>query len=55
MLHMPGNERVQLLHRYALSDAASLALPGLGRAGVVAVAATLAGPQRDATWAEICT
>jgi hypothetical protein len=43
---MPGNELVQLLHRHASSNTACLALPGLGRAGVVAVSVALAGPQR---------
>jgi hypothetical protein len=42
VLDMPGNERVQLLHRHASPDASSLVLPGLGRAGVVAVAAIVA-------------
>ena len=46
VLDMPGNEVVQLLHRHASPCAAGLSLPGLDRAGVVAVAVTLAGSQR---------
>lgn len=46
VLDMAGNKGVQLFHRYASSNTAGLSLPGFGRAGVVAVSVTFAGPQR---------
>src|SRR5579859_5485738 len=51
LFDMAGNEIVQLLHRNRAALAAGLALPGLGRAGVVAIAPTLAGPERHGTTA----
>ena len=43
---MAGDEVVQLLHRDRAALAAGLALPGLDRAGVVAIAPALAGAER---------
>jgi hypothetical protein len=46
ILQMAGNQIVQLLHRDRAAFAAGLALPGFDRAGVIAIAPGLPGPQR---------
>jgi hypothetical protein len=47
MFDVIGNERVDLFHGDSAALAAGLALAGLGRAGVVAIASALAGAQTN--------
>src|SRR3984893_4318786 len=44
VLDVIGNERIELVHRHGAALAASLALAGLGGAGVIPVASSLPGP-----------
>jgi hypothetical protein len=45
-MHVFGHDTVELFHGNGPAPAASLALPSLGRAGVISVSPALPGPQR---------